>query len=360
MSDRQRPESVPLTGNIAFSNTTVTAVYFYGDGCTHCETVQPLLDKLRQKYPDLHLEMLEVFHNATNQQTFVEMNRQYNTGNSGIPVIFIGDRALVGETEIKDHFEERILAEEQRTTPCTSNASAFSDPRQNSCSSAASLSIPVVTVSALADSSNPCALSVLIFLLVSIAAAGTRKRILLAGGLYTAAVFLFHLFLGIGLLSTISLYGLSKPFSLLGATIAVILGAITIFDLLKNTENFTFAITDSGKSLIGHYVRTASLPAAFVLGILPGLFGFSCTGGIYIGILGLMGRSLTLATGLFWLFLYNIIFVLPLVIVTLLFAFGLSPERADQWKTDNRRVLRLIIGLIMISLGVIIFLGFLG
>jgi len=360
VSDRHGPESVPLTGNIPLSNTTVTAVYFYGDGCTHCETVQPLLDELRQKYPNLHLELLEVYHNTTNQQTFVEMNRQYNTGNSGIPVIFIGDQALVGETEIKDHFEERILAEEQRTAPCTSNAPALSNLRHENCSPATSLSVPVVTVSALADSSNPCALSVLIFLLVSIAAAENRKRILLAGGLYTAAVFLFHLLLGIGFLSMISLSGLSEPFSLIGATIAFILGAITIFDVVKNTDRFTFAIADSGKGLIGRYVRTASLPAAFVLGILAGLFGFSCTGGIYIGILALMGRSLTLATGLFWLLLYNLIFILPLVIVTLLFAFGLSPERADEWKTNNRRTLRLIIGLIMIGLSAIIFLGLLG
>lgn len=360
MNDLQGSKSVSLTGNSTLSNTTVTAVYFYGDGCAHCETIQPLLDELRQKYPDLHLEMLEVYHNATNQQTFVEMNRQYNTGNSGIPVIFIGDQALVGETEIKDHFEERILAEEQRTTPCTSNASPLSSQHQENCSHAASLSIPVVTVAALADSSNPCALSVLIFLLVSIAAAGNRRRVLLAGSLYTSAVFLFHLFLGIGLLSTISLAGLSEPFSLLGATVAVILGAITIFDVVKNADRFTLAIADSGKGFIGRYLRTASLPAAFVLGILAGLFGFSCTGGIYIGILGLMGRSLTLTTGLSWLILYNIIFVMPLVIVTLLFAFGLSPGRADQWKMNNRRALRLVVGLIMIGLGVVIFLGLLG
>ncbi len=304
--------------------------------------------------------MLEVYHNTTNQQTFVEMNRQYKTGNAGIPVIFIGDRALVGETEIKDHLEERILAEEQRTAPCTSNASALSRPRQENCSPAASLSVPVVAVSALADSSNPCALSILIFLLVSITAAESRRRILLAGGLYTAAVFLFHLLLGIGLLSMISLSGLAKSFSLLGATIAIILGAITIADVLKNTEHFTLAISDTRKSFIGNYVRTASLPAAFVLGILAGLFGFSCTGGIYISILGLMGRSLPPAAGLSWLILYNSIFVLPLVSVTLLFAFGMSPERADRWRTRNRRALRLVIGVVMTGLGAIIFLGLLG
>ena len=101
-------------------------------------------------------------------------------------------------------------------------------------------------------------------------------------------------------------------------------------------------------------------PLLLVLGILAGLFGFSCTGGIYIGILGLIGRSLTLATGLSWLIVYNIVFVLPLVIVTLLFAFGISPDQAERWKTDNRRALRLLIGLIMTGLGAIIFLGLLG
>lgn len=284
------------------------------------------------------------------------MNRQYATGNSGIPIVFIGDTALVGEDQIRSRFESRIR-ELQQSGGC--NTTAVAPPAAN-CSPALSLSPGLVVLSALADSANPCALSVLIFLLVSMAAAGNRRRLLLIGGTYVIAVFLFHLIMGIGLFSAVSLSGLSKIFSLIGGAIALILGLITILDVLRNREHYLLSIPEEGKGLIGRYIRQASLPAAFVLGLLAGILGFSCTGGIYISILGLMGRSLSLSDGLPYLLLYNIVFVLPLVVVTLLVAYGIPPERAEQWRSDNRRILRLAIGLVMIALGAVIFLGWLG
>jgi cytochrome c biogenesis protein CcdA len=299
-----------------------------------------------------------VYHNTSSQQKFVEMTSRYNISNSGIPVIFIGDQALVGETGIRNHFEERILAEIEKGK-CTTAVPASASP-ENCPPATAPLTPGMVIVPALVDSLNPCALSVLIFLLVSIVAAANRRRILLIGGSYIAAVFLFHLFMGIGIFSVVTLSGYSKIFSILGAAIAVILGAITLADVIRNTESFTLSVPESGKGILSHYVRIASLPAAFILGILAGLLGFSCTGGIYISILALMGQSLTLSTGLPWLLLYNIVFVLPLVLVTLLVAYGISPEQAGKWRTGNKRALRLVIGLIMIALGVVIFLGWFG
>jgi cytochrome c biogenesis protein CcdA len=303
--------------------------------------------------------MLEVYHNASSQQKFVEMNRQYNISNSGIPVIFIGDQVLVGETEIKNHLEERILAEKERAASCNTTPPNPASPA-NCPTTATSLTPRMVIVPALVDSLNPCALSVLLFLLISLAAAANRRRILLIGGSYIAAVFLFHLLLGIGIFSVFILSGYSKLFSLLGATIAVILGVITLVDVIKNKETFILSVPESGKGLLSHYIRIASLPAAFILGILAGLLGFSCTGGIYISILALMGRNLTLTTGLPYLILYNLVFVLPLVLATVLIAYGVSPEKADKWRTDNRRAFRSVIGIIMIVLGLVIFLGWFG
>jgi cytochrome c biogenesis protein CcdA len=286
------------------------------------------------------------------------MNRQYATGNSGIPVVFIGDTALVGEDQIRDHFEDRILAEEQRRA---GNTTPYPDLSQSGYSSATpALSPGLVILSALADSANPCALSVLIFLLISMAAAENRKRLLLIGGAYVSAVFLFHLFMGIGLFSVVSLSGLSRIFSLAGGAVALVLGLVTIIDVARNREHYLLSIPDAGKGLIGRYIRQASVPAALALGLLAGVLGFTCTGGIYISILGLMGRSLSLAAGLPYLLLYNIVFVLPLALVTLLVAYGIPPERAEQWRNDNKRILRLAIGIIMIVLGAVIFVGWLG
>ena len=61
-----------------------------------------------------------------------------------------------------------------------------------------------------------------------------------------------------------------------------------------------------------------------------------------------MGRSMTVMAGLPYLVLYNIIFVLPLVVVTLLVAYGISPDRAERWRTEHKRSIRAIIGIILI------------
>ena len=194
--------------------------------------------------------MLEVYHNASNQQEFVEINREYNISNSGIPEIFIGNNALVGETEIRDHFEVRILAEKERVASCNMTATGPSSSAENCTTAATSLTPRMVIIPALVDSLNPCALSVLIFLLISIAAAENRKRILLIGGSYIAAVFLFHLLMGIGIFSVVSLSGYSKLFSLLGATIAVVLGVITLGDVIKNKETFLLSVPAAGKGIL--------------------------------------------------------------------------------------------------------------
>lgn len=285
------------------------------------------------------------------------MTLKYNISNSGIPVIFIGDRALAGETAIREHFEEAILAEKERIASCNITAPALTT---NCTTAAIALTPQMVIVPALVDSLNPCALSILVFLLISIAAAADRRRVLLIGGSYITAVFLFHLFMGIGIFSVVTLSGLSKIFSLLGATAALILGVITLSDVIRKRETFFLSVPESGKGLLSHYIRIGSIPAAFILGILAGLLGFSCTGGIYISILAMMSESLTVSAGLPYLVLYNSVFVLPLVLVTLLVVYGVSPERADTWRIEHKRALRLVIGLIMVVLGFVIFLGWFG
>jgi cytochrome c biogenesis protein CcdA len=218
----------------------------------------------------------------------------------------------------------------------------------------------VVIGAALIDSINPCAFAILVFLLLSLAAAGNRRRILFVGGSYIAAIFFFHLLVGIGLFSAIAFSGFSRAFSLIGAAIAIVLGLVTILDVFRNRDTFLLSVPASKKGIIGRYVEKLSVPAAFILGIFAGLFGFSCTGGIYIGILGLMSRNLTMLAGLPWLILYNIIFILPLVLVVLLVYYGFSPRLLENWHAGNKRIFRMIIGLAMLAIGCIIVSGWLG
>ncbi|MDD1697868.1 MAG: hypothetical protein LUQ36_05865, partial [Methanoregula sp.] len=218
------------------------------------------------------------------------MSKKYGITSPGIPVVFIGNSSLVGDTEIADRFESEILTEKQRLASCNGTSQQGTPEKDPTCpKEPLQLSLPLVIFAAIVDSANPCGLSVLVFLLIPIAAAGSRKRILLVGGAYIAAMFVCHLVVGIGLFSVFSLSGFSRIFALIGGAVALLLGLITIIDVLRNKETFILSIPESKKGLLGNYIRIASLPAAFVLGILAGILGFACTGGIYIGILSLMG-----------------------------------------------------------------------
>ncbi len=302
--------------------------------------------------------MLEIYHNTTNQQTFALMSRQFGISSPGVPTLFIGTTAMVGDTDIRNRFELTILSERERFISCTSTTTKTVIPPDPTCTPGAlQLTIPVVVASALVDSINPCAFSVLIFLLITIVAIENRRRILMVGGVYITAVFMFYLFSGAGLFSIVHLSGFSSTLSLLGATVAIILGLVNVIDVIKNKDDFILGIPASKKEIIERYISRASLPAAFVLGVLVGIFELPCTGGIYLAVLGLMSRSYTLMEGLPYLVLYNIVFVLPLVLILLLVAYGISPKRADEWRVMHRRELRFIVGLAMIAIGALIISG---
>jgi cytochrome c biogenesis protein CcdA/glutaredoxin len=357
----QQPTQNLSSSNLTSRNATIVVFYFYGDGCSHCEKVKPVLVDLRVKYSDLDILELEVYNNAENRLLLTEMSRKFGVANPGVPALFIGNSTLIGDDEITERFESEILFERERLASCNITAQPVTPSKDPTCTQESpQLSLLLVIFAAMVDSINPCGLSVLVFLLIPMAAAGSRRRILLVGGTYITAMFLFHLLVGIGLFSVFSLSGFSRTFALIGGVVALLLGSITITDVLRNKETFILSIPESQKGMLGTYIHIASLPAAFVLGILAGILGFSCTGGIYISILGLMGREMTVMSGLPWLALYNLVYILPLILITLLIAYGISPERADRMRTEYKRALRMVIGVILVVLGAVILLGWLG
>jgi cytochrome c biogenesis protein CcdA len=82
-----------------------------------------------------------------------------------------------------------------------------------------------------------------------------------------------------------------------------------------------------------------------------------CTGGIYLAILGLLGDRMTLAEGIPYLLLYNLIFVLPLILILIVMYWGGTPERLETFRAGSRRWVRLVMGIVMVALGVVMLTG---
>jgi cytochrome c biogenesis protein CcdA len=60
-----------------------------------------------------------------------------------------------------------------------------------------------------------------------------------------------------------------------------------------------------------------------------------------------------------WLILYNIIFVLPMIGITLFVYWGYtSVEKVTGWKEEHIKYLHLVAGLVLAALGIAMLLGY--
>lgn len=333
--------------------------YFYGQNCPHCARTEPLLNQLSEKYNNfIDIKSFEVYFDNENQNLFNDFNVRYDIKQVGIPTIFIGDIALVGEKTIKENLEKNInyFSENKQICPSTYNK-IESTLYDISPAKKTELTVPVIITAALVDSINPCAFAVLIFLLVYLTSLNAKRRILKVGFTFIFTVFIVYFLSGLGLFTVIQTTGMTRTVYILAAAIAIIAGLINVKDFFWYGKGITLAIPKSGKPLIEKYIQQSTIPATIILGVLVSLFELPCTGGVYLAILSLLSSKMTMMEGIPYLLLYNLIFILPLVIIVLIVYKGISPEKIEKWRLEKRKWMRLIMGLVMIALGVIMLLG---
>jgi thiol-disulfide isomerase/thioredoxin len=104
----QSPALGPVAPGTGAGNP-LTVYFFYGEECPHCHVVMPLITNLSAKYPDAHIQILEVWHNQTNSDLYDEVNRQLKRSSPGVPEAVIGDIVLVGSREIPEKLEQLII-----------------------------------------------------------------------------------------------------------------------------------------------------------------------------------------------------------------------------------------------------------
>jgi cytochrome c biogenesis protein CcdA len=103
-------------------------------------------------------------------------------------------------------------------------------------------------------------------------------------------------------------------------------------------------------------IKQATFPTTIAAGFLVGLCTFPCSGGIYVSIITLLNAKTTYSWGLAYLFLYNLVFVLPLVVILLTLGNRLIAKRWASWEREHSLKIRLWYGLAMVALGVIMLL----
>jgi cytochrome c biogenesis protein CcdA len=217
------------------------------------------------------------------------------------------------------------------------------------------ISIPLIVGSAIVDSVNPCAIAVLVFLILYLIAVKDKKKMLTIGLVYVSVVFIVYYAAGLGLLGFVKSIHITKLFYYFTAILSIVLGLINLKDFFWEGKGFSLAIPESKKPLLQKYIRKATLPAAIILGALVALFELPCTGGVYLVILSLLAEKNTLVQAVFYLFIYNLVFVSPLLLILFGVYYGLPPEKVEAWRKEKRRWMHLAIAILLLALGASMF-----
>jgi thiol-disulfide isomerase/thioredoxin len=107
--------SVPAVAPSAASASDNIVYYFYGQGCPHCAKIEPFMENITKKYPDVDIRKLEVWYNQTNQQVYAQVNAQAGISTPpGVPEIVIGKMVLVGDQDIPNKLEGYLQAIEKK------------------------------------------------------------------------------------------------------------------------------------------------------------------------------------------------------------------------------------------------------
>jgi len=213
----------------------------------------------------------------------------------------------------------------------------------------------VIFSAAIVDSINPCAIAVLLILLTALLAQNDKKKILKLGLVFTLSIFVAYFLLGVGLLGLVNLAGLSGLFHKIIGFLAIIIGLLNIKDFFRyGGGGFVMEIPRKWRPKLKTLLNSVtSVCGVFIIGFVVTLFELPCTGGPYLFVLGFLSQDINWYQIVPILLFYNLIFVLPLIVLTLLIYFGYSTaEKANKWKDKNIRLLHLIAGVIMVALGI--------
>ncbi len=224
-------------------------------------------------------------------------------------------------------------------------------------SAGGSLLLPIVAIAALVDSINPCAFSILLLTIAFLFSIGRlRSSILQIGMIYIAGIFLAYFLIGLGIFQALHIFGIPHFMGKVGAGLLIGFGLINILDALIPNFPIKLRIPHGADHKMADLINKGSLLTAFALGMLVGVCEFPCTGGPYLAVLGLLHDQVTFFKGFSYLVLYNLIFVLPLVITLFIASDKKLIEKVQVWQKAQKGKERLIAGLLMVGLGIIIFL----
>lgn len=338
--------------------------FFWSRNCPHCQEARRYLAELGPQHAWLQVHEHEISQSREALRLYQALAAALGEEARSVPAFFICARMYVGWQDAA-HTGQALL---QGARACRAGADSRPDPASAGGTTGAmgfeGLSLPVLTlVLASLDAFNPCAFFVLLFLLSLLIHARSRRRMLLIGSTFVLVSGLTYFLFMAAWLKLFLLTGSLPYITVAAGLLALLIGLLNSKDFFYFKQGPSLSIPDSAKPGLFARMRALlssdSLPTLMLgtvsLAIAVNGYELLCTAGFPM----VYTRALTLQRleGLhyyLYLALYNLIYILPLLAIVLLFTLTLG---AKKLSTREGRLLKLISGFMMLSLGLLLILA---
>jgi cytochrome c biogenesis protein CcdA len=347
----------------------VPIIYYYTEGCSECGAVDEELEALSADY-DFYVyqkvDSLDV-KGAVIRAALDEAFGVPQASRGVAPTIFVGNRALVREKAIKSGLESalRLSTPERDQHLLDAWTAAQQGGETEPTDLFKTFSVLTVVGAGLLDGVNPCAFATLIFFISYLIMRSKSKRdILFVGLAFAAGVFLAYLAAGMGLYQLVSratwFFALSKWFYLIIGVFAAVIAILSVRDAWRarhgDLGDMTLRLPERNKGIIHRLIRDQArtgfvATGAFLVAFPVSLFEFMCTGQTYLPTIVLIfSQNALRQRAVLLLVMYNLLFILPLVVITCIAYFGVTSEHLVAWLRKNATTVKAATAVLFVAL----------
>lgn len=357
---------------LADENEEIRVEFFYSSSCNSCKQYYDEIQAVENNESYNDTVIVQWKDIATNQD-FKDEYRNYYNKEYGVSLPFVVVKNETNETVIKrsditlgylENVINSYIAGMEVKSKIDKDVIDVDFLFWHFEIGVSSLSLPVFTfVLAGVDSFNPCAFFILIFLLNLLIYAKTRRRMLLIGGVFIFfSGFLYFVFMFV-LLTTLTVFQVGI-ISILVGLITLILGALNIKDFFFFKKGISVSIPEEKKpelfKQMRNLVKTPQL-ATVIMGTIflaatVNFYELLCSLGLPLVFVNrLTFYNLPANQHYLYIFFYNVIYVIPLIIITLIFVVTLGHRKLTEW---HGRILKLFSGIMLGSFGMLFLIDY--
>lgn len=343
----------------------IYVAYFYQTGCKECSRVEADLNYLKTQYPQMQVVEFNIYDQA-DLATWLLEQIGYQ-GDFQTPALIIGEQVLVGDEILPENIKP--ILESYESTGVEPIWLDF-DPeegRQTIIGRFRDMGWMAVVFAGLIDGINPCAFATLIFFVSYLTLSGRQgKEVLWVGGGFTLGVFVAYLGIGLGLYQVLEMVSetldtIAKIVYAVTGVFCLVLAGLSFRDYKKAREgdihDMLLTLPEPMRKRINATIRRGRktrnyILGAFGAGVMISFLELACTGQVYLPTIIFVSSIPELRLQAFlYLVLYNLLFILPLVVIFVLVYFGTTSKDLTQWLHEKAAAVKFAMSLVFIALG---------